>query len=121
MTDQPKRIRLRRTRGWRKPPGAIVVARPTKWGNPYTLNEMKLVYPGDTPAELRAKIVSDLRGLIEGRWDRHEGRHSSSYPSVDEIVAELAGHDLACWCPDDQDCHASLLLAIANGHEWKSQ
>lgn len=24
-----------RTKGWRKPEGAIVVARPTKWGNPY--------------------------------------------------------------------------------------
>lgn len=28
----PKRIQLRRTKGWRKPPGAVVVARPGKWG-----------------------------------------------------------------------------------------
>ena len=31
---KPKRIRLRREKGWRKPEGAIVVARPSKWGNP---------------------------------------------------------------------------------------
>ncbi|WP_156803257.1 DUF4326 domain-containing protein, partial [Mycobacterium gordonae] len=33
----PSRIQLRRTKGWRKPEGAIVVARPSKWGNPFRL------------------------------------------------------------------------------------
>jgi hypothetical protein len=32
----------------------------------------------------------------------------------DMIRAELAGKDLACWCPLDQPCHADVLLAIAN-------
>lgn len=31
----PRRIQLRRTRGWRIPEGACSVARPGKWGNPY--------------------------------------------------------------------------------------
>ena len=34
MTE-PKRIQLSRTKGWRKPEGAVVVSRPTKWGNPF--------------------------------------------------------------------------------------
>jgi hypothetical protein len=29
-------------------------------------------------------------------------------------VQELAGHDLACWCPLDQQCHADVLLELAN-------
>lgn len=33
----PKRIQLRRTEGWRKPEGAIVVSRPSKWGNPFVV------------------------------------------------------------------------------------
>ena len=37
------------------------------------------------------------------------------YPSVEEIRTELAGRDLACWCPLDQPCHADVLLEIANG------
>jgi hypothetical protein len=46
-----------------------------------------------------------------------------SYPSrggrfakvtVDDIRRELAGHDLACWCPLDQPCHADVLLDLAN-------
>ncbi len=31
----PKRIQLRRVKGWRKPLDAITVARPTAWGNPF--------------------------------------------------------------------------------------
>ena len=27
---------------------------------------------------------------------------------------ELAGYDLACWCPLDQPCHADVLLELAN-------
>jgi hypothetical protein len=34
---------------------------------------------------------------------------------VDEIREHLAGHDLACYCPLDQQCHADVLLEIANG------
>lgn len=31
----PQRIQLSREKGWRKPEGAIVVSRPSKWGNPF--------------------------------------------------------------------------------------
>lgn len=30
-----KRVRLSRAKGYRKPPDAIVVARPSRWGNPF--------------------------------------------------------------------------------------
>jgi Domain of unknown function (DUF4326) len=36
---------------------------------------------------------------------------------VDEIQRDLAGRDLACWCPLDQPCHADVLLEIANQPE----
>ena len=32
--------------------------------------------------------------------------------SVD--FSELAGHDLACWCPLNQPCHGDVLLELAN-------
>ena len=34
--------------------------------------------------------------------------------TVDTIRAELAGKDLACWCPLDEPCHADVLLDLAN-------
>lgn len=35
-------------------------------------------------------------------------------PTLAAIRAELAGHDLACWCPIGQPCHADVLLELAN-------
>lgn len=92
----PTRIQLRRTRGWRKPTGAIVVSRPSRWGNPFVVSEH----------QTRAQAVANFRrALLEGRLQN----------SVDRVRRELAGHDLACWCPLDQPCHADVLLEIANG------
>lgn len=34
--------------------------------------------------------------------------------TVDDIRAELAGRDLACWCDQWDPCHADVLLEIAN-------
>ena len=31
------------------------------------------------------------------------------------IREDLSGHDLMCWCPLDQPCHADVLLRVANG------
>jgi hypothetical protein len=35
----PKRLQQRRTKGWQKPDGAISVARPHKWGNPFEVDK----------------------------------------------------------------------------------
>lgn len=40
MTEElPKRIQLRRTKGWRLPEGAVRFARPGKWENPFSVAE----------------------------------------------------------------------------------
>ena len=36
-TAGPKRIQLRRTKGWRLPDNAVIVSRPSKWGNPFRI------------------------------------------------------------------------------------
>jgi hypothetical protein len=63
----------------------------------------------------RAETVECYRALLhgDGRWPldfRHDGGY---YPHISE-VGELAGRDLACWCPLDQPCHADVLLELAN-------
>jgi Domain of unknown function (DUF4326) len=88
----PRRIQLRRTPGWRKPPGAVVVARPTRWGNPYQV-----------ATHGREQALALFR------------RHLADHP---ELVAaarrELAGKDLACWCKPGEACHADIWLEVAN-------
>lgn len=40
---------------------------------------------------------------------------------IADVRAELAGHDLACWCPLDQPCHADVLLEVANRKDSQSK
>jgi len=102
----PTRIQLRRTKGWRLPDGAVTVARPSRWGNPFRV--------GDPGIADRDEAVARFAALLAARRAGTEPPDAPAYPSDDEIRAELAGHDLACWCPLDGPCHAETLLQIAN-------
>lgn len=113
----PKRIQLRRTKGWRKPEGAVVVARPSRYGNPFTVAAcIEAGYASDE-AQARTVCVHAFADWLRGnRWADGSG------PAADErraaylaSIPELRGRDLACWCPlDGSPCHADYLLEIAN-------
>jgi hypothetical protein len=100
-----KRIQMTRQKPWRADnPAAVIVARPSKYGNPISVASLREDYRD--PAYCRQVAVEGFKdGRAMGDWP---------YPSDDEIRAELADHDLACWCPLDQHCHADVLLKIAN-------
>jgi hypothetical protein len=91
---KPRRLKLSRQKGARLPQGAVVVARPTKWGNPYRPDKLK-----------RAEAVANYRrDLLAGKLK----------VSVADARRELACRDLACWCSLDGPCHADVLIEIAN-------
>jgi hypothetical protein len=100
----PTRVQLRRTKGWRKPSGVVVVSRPSRWGNPFTLEDGRDAAVGRFAAALSDRLAGAL-----GPASPMQG-----YPEDDVIRAELVGRDLACWCPLDQPCHADVLLQVAN-------
>jgi Domain of unknown function (DUF4326) len=87
----PRRVRLSRARGWRKPPNTVVVARPSRWGNPY-----HVVVHGRAGALRLFEAYARERLAREPRW-----------------LAPLRGKDLACWCPLNEACHADVLLRLA--------
>lgn len=173
----PERIQRKRTPGWKMPPGAVYVGRPTKWGNPFGYRQPSGLarFPGvdDPSAEweyegrisadgmrhdyhhadgrvsvchvrhmTRAEIVETFRlALLEqdtpamrmafpsgrgkwlGRWVGKHPHQRREYTTADDVRRELAGKDLACWCPlvdasgNRVPCHADVLLAVANGWE----
>lgn len=109
----PRRVQMSRQKPWRKDhPDAVIVDRRTKWGNPYTVDSYKVDYPDADQLGRQRMAVSDFRGLIDGRWDGLED--TPDHPTLDEIRAELAGKDLACWCSLGDPCHADVLLELAN-------
>lgn len=121
---KPCRIRLSRAKGWRLPPGVVVVSRPSIWGNPWEPGDPGLFHwpRGSRPGSqcsmwmmnevTRAEAVnlfarwfetgdhpfpSDLTplGFAECRASMI-GRHVRMRA---DIAAALRGRDLACWCP----------------------
>ncbi|UTT53781.1 DUF4326 domain-containing protein [Microbacterium maritypicum] len=110
----PIRVQLSRKKGWRKPENTVVVARPSRWGNPFPI-------PGNGREYAIRFFVNWLTNSLdaEGRYcdgrPTYLGVPSSQRPTLEEIRAELGGKNLACWCPLDQPCHADVLLRIANG------
>lgn len=107
------RIQRRRTKGWRKPEGAVYVGRGSGFGNPW-------------------KVGSTGRTILPGGWtDKrpHEPltaeqavqSYINSYTyDIDRLLVvreRLVGRDLMCWCPVGQPCHADWLLLVANSPE----
>lgn len=129
----PNRIQLQRTKGWRKPEGSILVSRPSKWGNPFkvgdrvdrndelfryverTLPDYVFANPSRLTAFSFQNIVMHTPQVVVDAftWWLIE------QPHLMVSLKELRGHDLACWCPLDQPCHADALIELANETEYE--
>jgi hypothetical protein len=126
MTKDPFRVQLSRARGWRMPPNTVKVDRTTPWGNPYDVRE----FGGDLSLQLFASTAcgcwsrSNVQGIDdETLLDLHAAhcawlRRLGGRP-LERARRELRGRNLACWCPlpalgEDDECHAAILLRVAN-------
>jgi hypothetical protein len=87
INAMPERIQLSRRRGWKMPPNTVKVTRPGKWGNPFTIANS-----GRVPPVLR--FACEVAPILD--------------------VSPLRGKNLACWCRLDAECHADVLLELAN-------
>jgi hypothetical protein len=96
----PRRIRMSRTKGWRKPPGAIYVGRPSRWGNPFRVGDPHPVFGWPLNAH---ECVALYRACVEP--------NALLLRAMDDSPR---GHDLACWCALNAPCHADVLLELAN-------
>jgi len=114
-----KRIQLSRRSGWKKPRGAVVVSRPSVFGNPFSVK-----FWG------HSRAVQLYRWMLDGRWKKIRetvSAHTSNplqlamlmmelmliRHRINKALPELFGKDLACWCNPGESCHADVLLARA--------
>lgn len=99
-TTMPARIQHRRYTAL--PPNTRLVARPSRFGNPFKIGENGMT---------RSEAIAMFRRWIEGeRPDVEPERRQRLLASL----RELKGKDLACYCPPGEECHADLLLELAN-------
>lgn len=137
----PERVQLSRVKGWRMPPDTVRVCRPGKWGNPFDFRSPDYQWTAlafgcraDPPGRQAASVVAYRQwinpgpGRVTVEFERKtslvSGDHSlmvgkpavaGRAPSMCEIVSELRGKNLACWCKPGAPCHADVLLELANG------
>lgn len=109
------------------PANTVYVGRPSRWGNPFPM------IGGDPvlfPPELGVAILGPNGDEFNGfrvKVRVHSVEQSLAWyrvwiESVMRIhwrngrdwLAPLRGKNLACWCPLDWDCHADILLELAN-------
>ncbi len=124
---RPVRVKLSRAKGWRMPPNTVVVARPSKWGNPYRLDadhQPWSRHPWGSAERAQACVDYYRRAAVEWLCVPYTkvprpGSGSGAYSFGAHRVAEAAPHELrgknlACWCALDAPCHADVLLELAN-------
>ena len=107
--NEPARVQLRRNKGWRMPENTVTVARPSRWGNPFVIGKT-VVSPVERYAPEPVYVLDAAHAVrLYRRWITGSANRGA------DMVPELAGKNLACWCPLDQPCHADVLLELANG------
>ena len=130
-------IQCKRTKGWRKPAGAVLVARPSMWGNPFRVRPSVL-------SKTKFEVINERhpRAIIASFGTKREAQAEAVRLFeiwFDDTPAEpgtelylfrqkygwkgfflacavnlLRGKDLMCWCALDDPCHRNVLLRKAN-------
>lgn len=106
----PGRVRLSRKKGWKLPPNTVSVARPGRWGNPFSVAPEA---PPGTPVGTRHVAMPSVAEAVAAfrHWLTED---PAGQRLALEARATLRGKSLACWCPLDGPCHAQVLLEVAN-------
>ncbi|MBN9315507.1 MAG: DUF4326 domain-containing protein [Devosia sp.] len=116
----PQRMQLSRRAGFNLQEASLalnglpakLITRPGRWGNPFTIDETAKHYGLDHDAA-QGKAVELCGQWLRGSID--PALSPGPAPSREAIRAELAGHNLACWCKAGTPCHADVLIELANG------
>ena len=106
VSEAPHRVQLSRKKGWRMPPNTVSVARPTRFGNPFRIGDVKHFGPAYSGRDETIRDAEHACRLFR--------QHMFNLRSATELIAPLRGKNLACWCKLSESCHADVLLELAN-------
>lgn len=96
------------------PPDAVYVGRPTRFGNPFTVADARADDPELSETEARARCASLFELWLTAEIRLTNPDLATRRAEILDRLGELAGRDLACWCPPGLPCHADVLIEIAN-------
>ncbi|MEV8335653.1 DUF4326 domain-containing protein [Streptomyces niveus] len=108
----PTRIQRKRTKGWKKPEGAVYVGRGpgSVWSNRWAVGSTKwTVLPGGWIDRTAKEPLTRQQAV-----DCFINSKTHDIEWLQQIREQLAGKTLMCWCGLDQPCHGDWLLKVAN-------
>lgn len=120
----PKRIQIRRDRPWQTYPKAVIVDRRTKLGNPFRVGELVQITAGEELAMIpmtAQMAVACFDDLMSQRLHRDPADMPEDAAYVQgwyDLLDEIRGRDVACWCKLSEPCHGDVWLRLANPG-WK--
>jgi Domain of unknown function (DUF4326) len=106
-----QRIQRKRTPGWRMPPGAKYVGRPTDLGNPYKVTKKDGIFWVTGPGIVQWAFPDKI-SAIEAAVNLYRDYLPREIAAGRLSLEELRGHDLACFCRLDQPCHVDVILEV---------
>lgn len=128
---KPQRIQLSRRKGWRMPENTVKVDRTNRtFGNPFRIGgyfrigdinpkaafrmdwmERCIWKPEDIDDALATgfTLIEDAATAV----DFYRRLCATGTPSAN-MLENLRGKNLACWCKPGDPCHADVLLELAN-------
>jgi hypothetical protein len=112
MSDtKPARIQRKRTKGWRKPEGAVHVGRGSQWGNSWKVGSItsRTVLPGGWIDRSPHEPLTAQQAV-----DNYRNSYTHDVGYLLQIREQLAGKTLMCWCRIGDPCHGDWLLEVAN-------
>jgi hypothetical protein len=120
LSEIPFRVQRKRTKGYKMPANTKSVTRPHKFGNPYKIGMHNVwdIKDRETGKSLKdilvAKNGENKYHTIEDTLLAYREKIKASGAMQQIIKRELAGKNLACFCPLSSPCHADILLEVAN-------
>lgn len=135
MLPASLRVQRKRTKGFKMPDNTVYVGRGSRWGNPFKLfGDMIMVdaghrrkilskwvcYGNQNPkydgggfvAEDVVKLFRDL--LMDLNSHEVEPEVREKFKWMRDRIRDLEGKRLACWCKEENCCHADALIELAN-------
>jgi len=107
-----KRIQRKRTKGFKLPENTVCVNRGTKWGNPFKIE-------GKTTRHVACEMFENciLNNAMVYRYfiDHEEAKTQFvRFKWMAKNIHTLKDKNLACFCKEQDECHADILLKLEN-------
>jgi len=110
-----KRVQRKRVKGYKTPENTKYVGRPTKWGNPFRVEELGAK---EAVKRYRECVLNNTMCYAYISEEIEANKQFYRFKWISENLQELSGMDLSCFCSLDYPCHADALIELIEKQKY---